>query len=212
MLKLKVEYIDNVKVALDNHPDAVGICNEISSHIEEGVKERMLLGVSEKQALEEVLDSMGDPIELGKGFCTTSNSKQNTPIHFILINWCFFIGGFFIAISNQASLFPILSNVWTFLVHMSEYILLLYLLYWFYIGYFIGKQYGPKGKRLVRKTLIVALIPNVALMVAVLFEFYPEGFFSPLLNPMFLFFCVLSTLCFYPISKVAYKFGIVNGL
>lgn len=210
MENLKQDYLQELKLALQNHPEMEDILNEISTHIEDGIKDKMLIGVPEKAATEQVLHHMGNPLELGKSFMRPPSSRKM--IHLILLNWAFFVCGLFITISYHFSDFRIVNHTWTYLSHKSHSILLLYSMYWIYLGYTIGKQYGPSGKKMVNKTMIWASIPNMVLMFITLFNVIPSDIFSPLLNPVFIVFCVIATVLFYPLSKLAFKIGITFGL
>ncbi|MGV3466771.1 MAG: hypothetical protein ACO1OT_15965 [Heyndrickxia sp.] len=210
MEDLKQDYLRNLKLSLQNHPEMVDILNEISVHIEDSIRDKMLIGISERAATEEVLQNMGNPIELGKSFLPPPRSINI--IHLVLLNWAFFVCGLFITLGNQFSDWTIVNHIWTYLTHHSHFILLLYSIYWIYLGYTVGKHYGPNGKKLVEKTMMWAYIPNMILMFITLFNIIPSDIFSPLLNPVFMVICVITTVLFYPISKLAFKIGITYGL
>jgi len=210
MKNLKQDYLHDLKLALQNHPDKENILYEITTHIEDAIKDKMLIGISEKVATVEVLHSMGNPIELGKSFMQPSRSINIK--HLILLNWAFFGCGMFITLGNQLSDWTIVNHTWTYLTHKSHFILFLYSMYWIYLGYSVGKHYGPNGKKLVNKTMMWAYIPNMVLMFITLFNVIPGDIFSPLLNPVFMMVCVIATFLFYPLSKFAFKIGIIYGL
>ncbi|MBS4172813.1 hypothetical protein [Bacillus sp. FJAT-49736] len=210
MEDVKLEYLRNLRTALHDHPDANDICNEIAAHIEDGIREKMLVGISEKFATKEMLQQLGDPFIFAKSFVVP---KQPVRIrNFILLNWLFFIGGVVVTIVSHESNLILFRNIWDFMVNWSFPILLLYSLYWLYLGYSIGKHYGPNGKKVVNTSLMKASIPNILLMTGVISKVIPADVFSPMLNPLFISLCVLVTILFYPLSKFAFKIGIVHGL
>ena len=210
MEKLKQDYLHDLKLALQNHPEIEDIYNEISTHIEDSIKDKMLTGISEREATEEVLHNMGNPLELGKSFMQPPRSRKM--IHLILLNWAFFVCGLFITLCNHLSDWTIVNDTWTYLSEKSHFILLLYSMYWIYLGYTIGKHFGPNGKKMVNKTMMWAYIPNLLLMIITLFHVIPNDIFSPFLNPVFIAVCVVVTVLFYPLSKFAFKIGISFGL
>lgn len=210
MRNSKLEYLGHLRNALKNHPDASEIYHEISCHIEDGIRDRMLTGKSEKLAIEEMLEIMGNPNELGNSFYLPRTSQKIK--YLILLNWLFFVGGLVVTMISHHSELAFTQHIWNLLVLLSRPILFLYSIYWVYLGYSIGKLYGPNGKTLINKTLVKASIPNFVLMTVVLCQFIPADIFSPILNPLFILICVVATLLFYPISKVAFKFGIIHGL
>ncbi|MCI1589411.1 MULTISPECIES: permease prefix domain 1-containing protein [Heyndrickxia] len=211
MLDQKAVYLKKLKQSLGNHPEKDLICREISSHIAEGIRERMLYGISEKEALDTILSDLGDPTELGQNYHLPVEGQNKTTMA-ILLNWCFFIGGILLTIMNQMFHFPGLHQAWIVLERISQYILLLYSVYWFFLGFTIGKVYGPKGKKCISQIVMRALIPNLLLMILVLSNMIPKEFYSPLLDPIFIILCMIATILFYPISRVAFNYGIVHGL
>ncbi|PKR83364.1 HAAS signaling domain-containing protein [Heyndrickxia camelliae] len=210
MKNLKQDYLHKLRLALHNHPEIEDILNEISTHMEDGIKDKMLVGKSEKAATEEVLFELGNPLVLGKNFMQPARSR--TMIYLILLNWAFFVCGICLTLSHQLSDWAIVKDTWNYLSHKSNFILLLYSMYWVYVGYTIGKQYGPNGKKMVNKTMMWASIPNMLLMIITLFNVIPGEMFSPFLNPVFIAVCVLVTVLFFPLSKLAFKIGITYGL
>lgn len=211
MITIKEEYLEKVKKALGDQPNASEICDEISSHIAEAANEKMLAGVNELEAHTAVLDELGEPSELANCFCLPSDKKQKT-IYFILLNWCFFLGGILLTVGHHVLHHWGIHYLWMVLENLSLLLLLSYSVYWVYVGFYIGKQFGPNGKRVVNRTIFHALIPNFVLMMLVLFDLIPRSLFSTLLSPTFLIICVIATILFYPIGKIAYKFGILQGL
>lgn len=211
MLIMKMEYLEKVKKALGSYQNSLEAYNEIFSHIEEAAKEKMLTGICEHDAYKAVFHELGDPIELVRSFYPTSEKSQK-PIYFILLNWCFFFIGSFLTVGHRVFDFWLIHNTWMVLENLSLLLLLSYSFYWFYLGFVFGKQFGPKGKRIVNRMILWSLLPNFILMTLVLLNILPKDYFATLLSPMFLLLCVITTMLYYPISQLAYKFGIVNGL
>ncbi|HET7578826.1 MAG TPA: permease prefix domain 1-containing protein [Bacillales bacterium] len=209
----KQRYLEELKKALGAEGQAEAVVKEINSHIEERMHDRMVFGIKEEEALDEALQSLGSPRKLAKALMEGEASNRHTMRNvFIACNYLFFLGGTMLMIFSQILTLPIVHTVWESLTGVSGLILACYTGYWFYLGYEVGKQFGPNGKSLMNRTVLMSLIPNVLLMFLTLFRFIPQHLFNSMLTPEFVTVCVVATVFFYPISKAAYKIGVVHGV
>ena len=126
---------------------------------------------------------------------------------FILANLIFFVGGTILTLVHNLFDFPFIDMAWKSLTSIPAVIILLYLFFWALLGYEIGKGFGHKGRRLMKKTFILSILPNIILMNLTLFKLIPHDWFQPLLSPAFIFICILFTALLYPICWVGYRWG-----
>ncbi|WP_078544989.1 hypothetical protein [Litchfieldia alkalitelluris] len=209
MIQSKQDYLSLLAKELNNHPDSTELLHEIDIHITEMVEDLYLVeGLNEAEAMIEVQSRLGTPTEIAlnyqKGLVVTPSKTQWT---FISVNILFFIGGIFLTFLYHVIPLPIVSETWSFLTSIPTVIILLYMCFWALLGYEIGKEFGYGGKKLLAKTFYISLVPNLLLMVLVVFQVVPRSWFHPLLTPSFIIACILCTIVLYPISYASFKWG-----
>ena len=64
----------------------------------------------------------------------------------------------------------------------------------------LGKVLVTEGERLLKKTFIFALIPNLLLMFLTVLEIIPHFWFEPLLTKTFIIACIIFTIILYPVT------------
>ncbi|MCM2533169.1 hypothetical protein NDK43_13145 [Neobacillus pocheonensis] len=99
------------------------------------------------------------------------------------------------------------NGIWSHLTSIPTLIALLYLFFWALLGYEIGKGFGHSGRRLLKKTFLLSLIPNILLMVLTVLRIIPHAWFDPLLTDQFVIACIIFTIILYPISWLGYRWG-----
>ncbi|MFZ3578358.1 hypothetical protein [Virgibacillus sp. DJP39] len=82
-----------------------------------------------------------------------------------------------------------------------------YILFWSLIGYEIGREFGHGGHKLLRKTFVISIVPNLVLMYLTIFKLIPLEWFQPLLSVPFIAACVITTGFLYPVSWIGYQWG-----
>jgi uncharacterized membrane protein len=202
--KTKNEFLTELERRLPRTINKAEILKEWELHFEEALTE---------YPEEVVLNRIGDPAEIANAY------REITPVHknwivpfFIGCNSLFFIIGSLLTLAYHVTDFPFAQIVWSRLVSVAPFIMGGYLLFWVFLGFEIGKSYGVKGNKLLTKTVLLSMLPNVTLMVLTLYKWIPTEVFSPLLTPMFVILCILFTFLVYPISCLAYKMGLSRSL
>ena len=100
-----------------------------------------------------------------------------------------------------------ISRLWNQLTSIPILIALIYMCFWVLLGYEIGKGFGYKGKKLLKRTFLLALIPNLILMILTVFNIIPHEWFSPLLTETFIGLCIFLTILLYPLCVISYRWG-----
>ncbi len=200
----KEEYLTELKRLLPNTINKTDVLKEWAQHFDDAMVDN---------PIETVIERLGNPAEIAIAYL------ENTPMHknwiapfFIGCNGLFFILGALITLAYKITNHPIAQIIWNSLVSVAPVIMGGYLLFWVYLGFEIGRTYGVKGTKLLSKTVLLSILPNVILMLLTLFNWIPAETFSPLLSPMFVFFCVIFTFLVYPISRIAFKVGLSRSL
>ncbi|MFZ3589922.1 HAAS signaling domain-containing protein [Bacillus sp. DJP31] len=202
--KTKEEYLTQLERMLPSTINKKEVLQEWDIHFDDAMEE---------YSIETVIGRLGKPVEIAAAY------RESIPIHknwiapfYIGCNSLFFILGSLITIAYKMTDHPLAQTIWHSLVTVAPVIMGGYLLFWVYLGYEIGRTYGVKGYGLLTKTVLLTILPNILLMLLTLFNWIPAETFSPLLTPIFVFFCILFTFLVYPISRLAFKAGLSRSL
>ncbi|MGO4890654.1 hypothetical protein ACJ2A9_23210 [Anaerobacillus sp. MEB173] len=207
MERLKSEFLEDLATLLGNHQEKESILQEYDAHLEE-----LLMSLSqvenEEAVREQIYDRFGAPEEIAAMWKEElSVTPSNMKWLFIAINIFFFVGGGLLTLAHNLFNWNWLSSLWSELTSVPVLIAFIYMLFWALLGYEIGKGFGHKGKKLMKKTFFLALIPNITLMVLTVFRIIPHEWFNPLLKETFIMLCIFLTLLLYPICLLSYNWG-----
>ncbi|MFJ5713007.1 HAAS signaling domain-containing protein [Neobacillus sp. NPDC093127] len=203
----KNRFLEELAIGLGSHPDKESILLEYESHIDEIIIESFDC-TNEAEITDRIISRLGSPEEitaLWKEELTVTPS--NMKWLFILLNILFFGGGSLLTLAHNLYQWQWLSAIWNQLASIPTLLAFLYLFFWALLGYEIGKGFGHSGRRLLRKTFLLALIPNIVLMLLVVFKIIPHSWFAPLLTKTFIIACIIFTGILYPVSWIGYRWG-----
>ncbi|OIJ15568.1 hypothetical protein BKP35_00810 [Anaerobacillus arseniciselenatis] len=208
MLKTTDEYLVALQKNLKKHPGQEDILLEYESFIYDKLQDYMKSGYTKQQAEAIVVQELPCPEDLAKYYKSFIPPKFKQIMLFsFIVNFIFFIiGGIITFLYHQFSN-PTVIILWSYLIEMQWVILFLYSAFVVSIGFLIGKEFGSRFNRYIKKILFLTFSPNILFMIMVLYSWVPQKLFEPMLTPAFLMFCVILTLLYYPLSKVAYKIG-----
>jgi hypothetical protein len=207
MERPKNRFLKELANGLESHPEQKDILLEYEAHIDEILIESNDC-TDEAAVMERLISRLGSPEEISAMWkeemaVTPSNMKWL----FILINILFFGGGSLLTLAHNLYQWEWLSLIWRHLTAIPTLIAFLYLFFWALLGYEIGKGFGHGGRRLLTKTFLLSLIPNLLLMILTIFGIIPHNWFDPLLSKSFIIVCIIFTMILYPICWVGYKWG-----
>lgn len=198
-------FIEELAREIGNHTDKQDIIAEYELHVYELVEE---LPVDVRNKYDVIVKRLGTPQEIAKVWKQeVGMTPRNTQWLFVLCNIAIFIGGTILTICYNLFNWIWLEQLWFALTDISFIIMLIYILFWGLLGYEIGKEFGHRGYRLLKKTFVISIIPNLLLMYLIVFKVLPYEWFQPLLNFPFIVTAMFFTGILYPVSWIGYRWG-----
>ncbi|KAA0549948.1 hypothetical protein FZW96_00950 [Bacillus sp. BGMRC 2118] len=202
----KETFLKELKAQLPMNVNKEDIIREWELHIYDAVSE---LDCSE----EEVIENLGDPKEIAEAYGYNTPVQKNWVVPFYIgCNALFYIAGSLITLAYHTTEHPIVESIWNTLIGYAPAIIGGYLLFWIFLGFEIGRTYGVRGSRVLSKTVLISMLPNIILMMLTLYKWIPIELFETLLTPMFVLICVVLNFLLYPICRIAYRVGISRSL
>ncbi len=207
MERLKNEFLTDLSKGLGDHPDKKSILTEYDAHLDELLAELYKLE-DESEIQSKVYSKFGSPEEIAAMWKEElSVTPSNMKWLFIAVNILFFASGGALTLAHNLFDWNWLTSLWFKLTSFPIIIALVYMIFWALLGYEIGRGFGHKGKSLMTRTFILALIPNVTLMALTVFHIIPYEWFFPLLQETFIGLCILLTVLLYPVCLISYRWG-----
>ena len=207
MERLKNKFLSQLNDCLGVHKEKDCILKEYEVHLDELLLELLDLK-DESEIRDQIYRRLGTPEEIADMW---EDELSVTPSRmkwlFIVVNIFFFGGGAALTLAHNLFDWNWISSLWNQLTSIPILIALIYMCFWALLGYEIGKGFGYKGKKLLKRTFLLALIPNLTLMVLTVFNIIPHEWFSPLLTETFIGLCIFLTLLLYPLCLISYRWG-----
>ncbi|MDP4170246.1 MAG: hypothetical protein Q8906_06510 [Bacillota bacterium] len=207
MERPKNKFLEELALGLGSHEEKETILQEYGSHIDDLMVELMKCE-TEESVREQLVARLGSPEEIAllwKEELSVTPSKMK--LLFLMLNIIFFIGGSLLTLAHNLFQWHWLSVLWGHLTAIPTIIAFLYMFFWALLGYEIGKGFGHQGRKMLKKTFLLSLAPNLLLMVLTVFHIIPHRWFAPLLTNEFIIACILFTISLYPISWIGYRWG-----
>jgi hypothetical protein len=207
MERPKNRFLEELAKGLGNHLDKENIIREYETHIDEILIESFDC-LDEDSVYARIISRIGSPNEIAEMWQEElSVTPSNMKWLFILLNVLFFGGGSLLTLAHNLYKWEWLSEIWSHLTAIPTLIAFLYLFFWALLGYEIGKGFGHGGRRLLKKTFLLSLIPNLLLMFLTIFGIIPHVWFDPLLTQPFIVTCIIFTISLYPVCWIGYRWG-----
>lgn len=198
-------FIKELTKEIGNHPDKEAIIAEYDLHVYELLSE---ISVKEADTYDVLVERLGTPVEIAKSWQQEKNiTPKKTQWLFVVCNALIFIGGAFLTLSYNLFHWTWLESIWMTLTNISFVVIFVYALFWGLLGYEIGKEFGHRGYRLLQKTFLISIVPNLTLMYLIIFKILPHEWFEPVLSFPFIVVCIILTAILYPISWIGYRWG-----
>lgn len=207
MERLKNEFLAELAERLAKHQEKNAILKEYDVHLDEFLASLPDLG-DETEIRNQIYSKIGTPEEIAamwKEELSVTPSKMKWL--FVAVNIVFFGGGSVLTLAHNLFEWNWLTRIWAQLTSIPIIIALIYLFFWALLGYEIGRGFGHSGKKLLKGTFFLALIPNITLMILTVFQIIPHRWFYPLLTKTFILLCILFTLLLYPVCLISFKWG-----
>lgn len=198
-------FLHELEKALVGEAYAKEIVHEYRMHLNAMLSE---LESNESMTYKEIVDRLGTPEELA---ALWKEEKSVTPKNmqrlFVFLNIALFLGGALFTVGYNVLEWQWLDDLWKTLTESTTFMLFIYLFFWGLLGYEIGKAFGARGKKVLNRTFIICVIPNIVFMSLVLFRFIPSSWLDALPDGPFIIVCILGTIGLYPISLLGYRWG-----
>lgn len=197
-------FMKELEREIGNHPNKADIIAEIQVHIYHILEENK----THHNSYQEIAQRLGTPRDIAKMWKQENSiTPRKTQWLFILCNVAIFVGGALLTLFYNIFHWQWLEQLWFTLTDAPIVIIVLYVLFWGLLGYEIGREFGHRGQRLLKRTFIISIIPNLLLMYLIIFRVLPYAWFEPLLNMPFIVLCFIFTALLYPVSWLGYRWG-----
>src|SRR5699024_6445374 len=140
---------------LGKHSDKEEILADYEAHIHELLIDEP---IDDAYAYDELVKRLGSPQEIAKMWkIETGVTPRKTQWLFIICNILIFIGGAIIVICYHIFDFQWLKQLWSNLSESMLLIMFIYSLFWGLLGYEIGKEFGHRGRSLLKRTFFISI-------------------------------------------------------
>ncbi|MBR3121744.1 hypothetical protein [Oceanobacillus profundus] len=198
-------FLNELEQEIGRHPDKEEIIAEYRLHVFDLLQEQ---ATDEAKVYDELVHRLGSPKEIAALWKQESAvTPKKTQQLFVFCNIAIFTFGVLLTIGYNAFDWYWLESLWAGLTNAASIIILIYGFFWALLGYEIGREFGSRGHKLLKKTFLFSIIPNLILMYLIVFKLIPLQWFQPLLSTPFIIVCILCTAVLYPISWLGYRWG-----
>ncbi|MDL4842863.1 HAAS signaling domain-containing protein [Aquibacillus rhizosphaerae] len=199
-------FLEQLDQSLGPFPNKQEIISEYEIHLYEIFNEIEIQ--DETEAYETIEKRLGTPKEIAKMWMQEVRiTPKKTQWIFVTFNLCLFVGGGLLTVGYNLFDWNWIDFTWRQLTAIPSIIIMLYLVFWGLLGYEIGKEFGHRGRKLLRNTFLICIAPNVLLANVTVFQLIPSQWFQPLLSVPFILVCIGFTALLYPISWMGYQWG-----
>ncbi|WP_164668857.1 hypothetical protein [Virgibacillus doumboii] len=197
-------YLLELETALRNHPDKKQIMEDYRLHIEELLHEE---SYDPEKLYDELTQRIGLPQELAQQWHQETVTPSRMQWLFVLLNVGIFVGGIVFTLFYNYLHWEWVEVLWARLTNIPFIIMVGYIMFWGLLGYEIGKEFGDGGRKLLRRTFMLSIVPNLLFMYLILFRIIPYEWFAPLLSFPFIMVCIVFTGFLYPVSLAGFRWG-----
>ncbi|WP_138419739.1 HAAS signaling domain-containing protein [Aquibacillus sediminis] len=200
------DFLKQLDQSLGNYPNKQEILMEYETHVHEISLE---IGKQDDSVkYKQIEQRLGSPEEIAKVWSQeVSITPKRTQWLFVGFNVCLFIGGAVLTFLYNYFNWSWVEIIWVNMTDIPNLIIMVYFVFWGLLGYEIGKEFGSQGKRFLRKTFFISIIPNLVLMNLTVFQLIPTSWFQPLLSIPFILACIVCTAFLYPVCLLGYRWG-----
>lgn len=204
----KERYLNQLRKELKKHSQRNSILQDYEAHLDDLAHEYSDQSMAPEDWEQLFYERIGHPKEvalLWQEELSVTTSK--TFLLFLFMNAAFFIAGGVLTFAHLFNYNAWIQTIWQSLTSIPFIIMFLYMGFWAFLGYEIGKSFGAGGRPLLKKTFLISILPNLGLMLLVLFRIVPHDWFHPLLSTTFIMLCIGGTILLYPICWAGFRWG-----
>ncbi|GAA0611095.1 hypothetical protein GCM10009001_30420 [Virgibacillus siamensis] len=198
------KFLSRLETLLGNHPDKNKIMEDYRLHVEELLYEE---SIDPEKIYDELIQRIGSPREIARQWRKETVTPGRVQLLFILLNIGIFAGGIALTLIYNYFNWGWVETLWTRLTTIPFIIMAGYIMFWGLLGYEIGKEFGAGGRKLLRRTFLISIVPNLLFMYLVLFKIVPHEWFDPLLSFPFIIVCIVFTGFLYPVCLAGFRWG-----
>lgn len=204
MIDGEEQFIFELKRGIRHRKLRQQIALEYEHHIYE-MKEELQI---ETIGYEQIVDRLGDPVEIAKMWQAEIKSTPNKMQWlFVISNLIIFLLGVILTVSYHLFDLNWIDRLWEAITRAPILIMIVYSLFWALLGYEIGREFGHRGRRILKRTFFLSILPNLIFMYLIVLKILPYEWFDPLLSLPFIILSVGFTGLLYPISRLGYRWG-----
>lgn len=213
----KAKYLEELRICLEkkNISPIQNIVFDYEIHIQDKAYQLMLGGVQEELALEQAVEEMLSPGEVAALY-HKEEYKQVSPFILLMMNIPILFAGMLITVFYRNIDFHGVQYLWEFMVSNKWLLLFGYSLIWIATGFAYGETNGFYENSKFYQSTLMAIVPNYIFMFFILIGFqygWTIQWFAFLLeSTIFIRFCILLTIAYYPMVRVGYKLGVLRGM
>jgi hypothetical protein len=198
-------FLRELEEALANDSHRHEILAEYRQHILEMLAEH---SPAEMKTYDFLVSRLGSPKELAKMW---KEEKSVTPKKmqylFVILNIGLFVSGALFIAGFYVFDWEWLDYLFRIVTESAVLLILIYLFFWGLLGYEIGKAFGARGDRILNRTFIVCLIPNLVVVYLIIFYFLLPGLPRSVSEGSLLILTALCTGVLYPVSRLGCLWG-----
>ncbi|TFJ91731.1 HAAS signaling domain-containing protein [Lentibacillus salicampi] len=198
------KFLSKLETLLGNHPEKNKIMEDYRLHVEELLYEEL---IDPEEIYDELTQRMGSPREIARQWRQETVTPARMQLLFVLLNIGMFVGGIALTIIYNYFDWGWAEALWTRITAVPFIIMAGYIMFWGLLGYEIGKEFGAGGRKLLRRTFFISILPNLVFMYLVLFKIVPYEWFDPLLSFPFIILCIVFTGFLYPVCLAGFRWG-----
>ncbi|WP_174615586.1 hypothetical protein [Virgibacillus ihumii] len=198
------KFFTRLETLLGNHPDKNKIMEDYRLHVEELLYEESF---DPEKIYDELTLRIGSPEEIARQWRQETITPGRMQLLFVLLNIGIFAGGIALTLFYNYFNWGWVEALWTRLTTIPFIIMAGYIMFWGLLGYEIGKEFGAGGRKLLRRTFFISIVPNLFFMYLVLFKIVPYEWFDPLLSFPFIIVCIVFTGFLYPVCLAGFRWG-----
>ncbi len=207
MERLKNEFLEELALLLEQHQEKDAILEEYGAHLDDLLQELQIQS-GQSEIRSQIYLRVGTPREIADLWKEElSVTPSNMKWLFIAVNILLFTSGAALTLAHNLFDWSWLKELWEQLTSIPILIAFVYMAFWALLGYEIGRGFGHKGRKVMKRTFFLALIPNLTLMFLTVFQIIPHQWFYPLLTETFIGLCIVLTILLYPLCLLCYKWG-----
>lgn len=198
-------FLQELIAEIEDCSEKDSIIQDYKDHIEELLREQ---SVEKEYIYQFLIEKIGHPEEIGQLWKEEIRlTPHNMQWLFVILNLFILIGGTIFILSYSYFSWAWLQKLWHLLHDISFLLIFIYILFWALLGYEMGREFGHRGARLLKRTFFIAIFPNMLVIYLMVLKILPYERFEAFLKLPFIMIFIIFILILYPVSWFGYLWG-----